>query len=179
MAATKRTAYQINKDRKLILKLLEEGLLSHAEIAEKINKRYQLDGLEIQLSRQQISYDITEILGEMEEDIVSDCKKLIPLQTRRYLTLYNELWKAWKKSLTDQEKRSLKERDGEFSFVEQTTETVLGKGDPRYVTAAANILSKIDRLNGLYIKDAITEEDEEDEDEEETFETDIPDNGRD
>ncbi len=197
VAANKRTQFQINKDKRLIIKLLDGGQHSHAEIAEKINERYRLEGIEIELSRSQITSDIKNILDELEEDLIKESRLLIPLQTRRYLWVYSEAQKAWVKSqkpktkmtITERvEKGSLKvdlssyadEKEKYSTGFDETKEVEESReGDPRFLAIADRVLSKIDRLNGLYIKKPLNDEEEDDEDEEEAFETDIPDNGRD
>ena len=91
MTANKRTKTQIQRDRAEVARLYWHGW-TQAEIGDKLN-----------LSQQQISYDLKQIRKGWRESSETDIGEYIVQQLARIDDLEREAFVAWKKSLEDRD----------------------------------------------------------------------------
>ena len=86
MAAPKRTAHQIAKDRKTVSRLYLEGLTQY-EIAERMG-----------VSQPQISYDLAAVRRSWVEATLLDLDEHKAIELERINAVMREFWKAWERS---------------------------------------------------------------------------------
>jgi hypothetical protein len=162
MAKLKRNKLQRLEDLKYIKKLYLKGNISQNQITEKINERYAANGSDIQLSVQQIHYDIQSMIKELREDIPKDVSQIIAIQEQRILKVMQEAYLAWSRSIgkdietieqeTTKPPKNEEEEEKQL-YKTTTTKTKKLKGDPRYLIVIDNCIDKISKLHKLYDKE--------------------------
>jgi len=124
MAATKRTPDQVMRDQ--------------AKIAERYLKGFKMFEIaeELELSMNQIKYDLREIRKRWRQSSVRDFDAHREEQLARLDLMEASLWREWERSCGDPA------LDKELDGPPQT-------GDPRYMTVMLNIIERRSKLLGL------------------------------
>lgn len=124
MAATKRTPDQVMRDQ--------------AKIAERYLKGFKMFEIadELDLSMNQIKYDLREIRKRWRQSSVRDFDAHREEQLARLDLMEASLWREWERSCGDPD------LDKELDGPPQT-------GDPRYMTVMLNIIERRSKLLGL------------------------------
>ena len=126
MAENKRTEFQIMYDRVLISEMYRKGAYQET-IRDAINARYKSDKLEVTLTRQQIGYDIKELIKEWRESAVLNIDEIKQAELEKINIIEAEMWEAWFRSKTTKEIE--REKEG-FNSKGEFLETVVTRSYP-------------------------------------------------
>jgi hypothetical protein len=147
MAAKKREPFQIEQDRAMVARLYLQGK-TQADIAAQLN-----------LSRQQIGYDLKAIQTEWREKRFRDIDQMKADQLAKIDNVEAEAWAAWIRSQQDKIV-SVAERtidDGEKSKTSMRKEGQAG--DPRFLERVCWAIEQRLRIFGFYAPTKIAVED--------------------
>lgn len=151
--APKRGKNQIIRDRKRVSELILQGY-SHQDIADLL---YSETG--IKLSRRTITADVSIIRKDWLQERRDNYDELIDKELARCDSTEREMWRAWRLSCSDTEKkiveeiaRQLADDDEEYELiVKKVITTVEGSsGDPRFLDKIIQVQRERRRLLGLY-----------------------------
>ena len=144
MAANKRTAIQIERDRREIARLYLRGW-KQAEIAERLSGS---EDREYALSQQMISYDIKRLIEQWRASALLDLDQAKAEELAKVNQLEVEYWEAWENSkATLKRQRGQKKVDGQLT--EQTISVNERDGDPRFLTGVQWCIERRCKILGL------------------------------
>lgn len=168
MAKKERTAFQREKDLVTTANFYLQGL-TQAQI-----------GIKLKLSRQQIGYDIKDIIQEWRKEYIEDINDKITVELNKINLVESECWLAWEKS------KKVKKQLTEYRNKQKVlTSTITNKYDnlpnDRYMDKIKWCIETRLKLLGLLpVKAREVNIDDNSEDQEDTQESILilPDNGR-
>lgn len=168
MAKKQRTSFQREKDLITIANLYLQGQ-TQAQI-----------GVKLKLSRQQIGYDIKEIIQEWRAEYIEDINEKITIELNKINLVESECWLAWEKS--KKVKKQITEfRDGYKNLNSTITNKYDNLPNDRYMDKIKWCIETRLKLLGLLpVKAREVNLDDISEDQEDTQESILilPDNGR-
>ena len=143
MAATKRTSFQIERDRREITDLYCQGWTQFA-IVDRLNDDVDRN---YQLSRQMISYDLRQIQKKWLASALVDFDHIKAQEITKIDRLEREYWKAWEKSQEDEETVT---QEGTLTTVEKIRKTRRGQvGDPRFLAGVQWCIERRCKIIGI------------------------------
>ena len=179
MAENKRTDAQKEFDLTLISEMYRKGAYQE-NIKDAVNARYKSDGLQITLSRQQISHDIKKLIALWRESSLLDIDEVKQLEIEKINIIEAEMWESWFKSKTKKEVD--KEKEGYNSkgdFYETLKETTYPIGSTCYIDTIKWCIEMRLKLAGWNPDKKEAGESSDNDDDLPDVEVNIPHNGRD
>ena len=150
MAATKRSKFQIDRDRQMITDLYCQGMIQ-ADIAERINTD---PARHYTLTQQMISYDLKQIQNAWLKSSLRDFDEARARELAKVDRLEREYWRAWERSCEDaetirQEGSRKPDREG-MPPVEKIVKTAKGQaGDPRFLQGVQWCIDRRIKILGI------------------------------
>ena len=137
MAAPTRTAFQIEQDRREVTTLYLQGK-TQLEIAQKLD-----------LSRQQIGYDLKVIQGQWRETTTFDLDTAKTVELSRIDVLERVAWEAWERSQEPKEVTLTKQIDGGDTRKEASIRREGQSGNPAFLERVGWCIDRRCKLLGL------------------------------
>lgn len=148
MAANKRTADQIRRDRVEIASMYLQGRPQH-EIAASLNGRA---GIGYSLSRQMISYDLGQIRAVWLKATIENYDARVGRELAKIDHLERTYWAGWERSLekhTTETSYAKVGESGQPAMDRKVFRTDPGLGDPRYLRGIEWCIERRCKLLGL------------------------------
>ena len=143
MAAPKRTAIQIERDRRDIADLYLQGWTQH-RIAEKLTGK---DGREYVISRAMVAYDLGKIENAWRTSALIDLNDARARELAKVDHLERVYWDAWLRSCEDAE--TLRQ-EGSGEAPSKIVKTSRGQaGDPRFLTGVQWCIERRCKIIGV------------------------------
>jgi len=134
MAITKRSAFQIERDRREVTAWYLQGD-TQMEIADRLG-----------LSRQQIGYDLKIIQAQWRDATAFDLDEAKAKELARLDHLEREAWQGWARSQLDKQVSTTKElASGTRNSIQQTGQV----GDTRFLDVILGVMKQRCKLLGL------------------------------
>ena len=149
MAAPKRTAFQIERDRRDIADKYLQGW-TQARITEHLNARKDIA---YQLSTRMIGYDLKSVQDMWRASALIDVDEAKANALAKVDRLEREYWNAWERSCEDAETVRMEGKptgEGEDGAPEKVVKTSKGQaGDPRFLTGVQWCIERRCKIIGV------------------------------
>jgi len=143
MAAPKRTAFQIERDRRDIADMYLQGW-TQARITEHLNAR---KGIDYQLSTRMIGYDLKSVQEAWRASALIDIDEAKARELAKVDRLEREYWDAWGRSCEDAETTR---QEGDETGPSKVVKTSKGQaGDPRFLAGVQWCIERRCKIIGV------------------------------